>query len=82
MEMRNCNPDSSTYPTNEVIGSMKSNKECMPLLLRTLLESLLNNTLRQASIGQAIIYAACPRSALPPILFRLSVEIDRVFGSK
>ena len=53
MEMRSCNPDSSTYPTNEVIGNMKSNKECMPLLLRTLLESLLNNTLRQASIGQS-----------------------------
>ena len=82
MEMRSCNPDSSTYPTNEVIGSMKSNKECMPLLLQTLLESLLNNTLRQASIGQAIVYAARPRSALPPILFGLSVEIDHLFGSK
>lgn len=82
MELRNCNFGCSTYPTNEVIGNIQCNKECVPFLLRTLLESLLNNTLRQANIGQAIVYASRPRSVLPPILFGSAVEFDHLFGSK
>ena len=37
---------------------------------------------KTSKIGQAIVYAARPRSALPPILFGLSVEIDHLFSSK
>ena len=82
MDLRNSNFDCSTYPTSENIASIQCNKENLPNLLRTFLESLLSNTLRQASIGQAIVYASRPRSTLPPILFGLAVELDHVFGSK
>ena len=54
----------------------------MPELLQTLLESLLNNSLRETSIGQLIAYAARPRSVSPPILFGSGIELDYVFGSR
>ena len=38
--------------------------------------------LKQQSIGQSILYAACPRSVLPPFPFVLGVELDHVFVSK
>ena len=64
------------------MGNIQCNKECIPLLLRPMLESLLSNSFMLVSIGQAIIYAARSRSVLPPILFGLVVKIDHLFGSK
>ena len=72
----------SAYSTNEMIKDVNCNKEWLPELLRTLLESLVNNPLKQASIGQYIIYAARPRSALPKILLGSAIELDLVFGSR
>ena len=72
----------STYPTNEMIKDANYNKEWLRELLRTLVLSLVNNSLRQASIEQFIVYIARPRSALPPILFESAIELDLVFGSR
>ena len=46
------------------------------------MEGLIKNPLKQASIGQAIVTAARPRSTLSPILFGTAVEMDHLFGSK
>ena len=74
--------DMTNYPTDEMIADLIYNKEWIPELLRTFLECLTNNVLKQVSIGQALIHAARPRSSLPPILFGTAVELDHVFGSK
>lgn len=54
----------------------------VPAGLKLLLEVLVKDELKQQSIGQAITYAARPRSFIPPILFGLAVEADHVFGSR
>ena len=81
-ELKSADFDVSNYPSNEMIKDVEYNKVWLPKLLRTLLGSLINNPLKQASIGQSIAYAARPRSVLPPILFGSGVELDHVFGSK
>ena len=82
IEIRRTNFDISTHPENEMIESLESDKQWVPPLLQVLLQSLTNNMLRQASLGQAIVYAARPISVLPPILFLSAVELDHLFGSK
>ena len=52
------------------------------MYLRIFMEGLVKNPLKQASIGQAIVTAARPRSTLSPILFGTAVEMDHLFGSK
>ena len=46
------------------------------------METLIKNPLKQCSIGQAIVSAVKPRSALSPILFAMGIEMDHMFGSK
>ena len=70
------------YPTKEDIESCGKGKEWLPDYLKLFLEKSLKHPLKQASIGQAIIYATRPRSCIPPILFGLGVEADHIVGSK
>ena len=46
------------------------------------MESLVKKTLKQVSIGQAIVNAVKPRSSIAPIMFGLGIEADKVFGSR
>lgn len=50
--------------------------------LRTFLQVLLRSELRQSIIGQAIVQASKPRSAIMSLSFGLAAELDHVFGSK
>ena len=43
------------------------------------METLIKNPLKQCSIGQAIVSAVKPRSALSPILFAMGIEMDHVW---
>ena len=72
--------NTSYYPNREDI--LNKNEERLPKSLKKFLEILIQPMLKQESIGQSILYAACPRSVLPPIPFGLGVELDHVFGSK
>ena len=54
----------------------------VPAGLKLRLKVLVKDELKEQSIGQAITYAAKPRSFIPPILFGLAVEVDHVFGSR
>ena len=80
--IRNTTFDCSTYPSNDCIENNDSNKQWMPPYLRIFLENLLKDTVKQVSIGHAIVHATHPRSAVPPLTFALGVEMDHVFGSK
>ena len=81
-ELKSTKFNMTNYQSNEMIKDVEYNKAWLPELLRTLLKSLINNSLRQASIGQSIAYAVRPRSVLPPILFGSGIELDHVFGSR
>ncbi|KAG1687918.1 hypothetical protein GQR58_008201 [Nymphon striatum] len=54
----------------------------LPNGLKTFLGVLVKSVLKQQSIGQSIVFAARPRSVIPPIMFGLGVELDHVFGFK
>ena len=43
---------------------------------------LVDQGLKQASLGQCILKAMKPNSVIPPLLFGLGVEIDHAIGSK
>ena len=77
-EIREQKYDTSIYPSHEDI----STNQLIPPGLKTLLEILVKNDVKQKSIGQAILYAAKPRSFIPPVLFGLRVEVDHLFGSR
>ena len=77
-EIYNCN----SYPTKDVINNAECIKRWVPAKLMLLLEGLIKNPIKQASIGQALVHAARPRSCIPPTMFGLSVEVDHLFGSR
>ena len=62
-----------------MIKDVNYKKERLPELLITLVELLVKHSLMQASIGQSIIYAARPRSALSLILFGSTIDLDLAF---
>ena len=79
-EIREKEYDTSIYPKSNEIKTSGDN--WVPELLRTFLRVLIKSELKQQSVGQSIVQAAKPRSALLPIPFGLAVELDHVFGSK
>ena len=69
---------SCTYPTTEDAEKIG----WIPELLRYFLSLLINQKLKVKSIGQCIMKGSFPRSAIPPILLLLSVEMDYVFACR
>lgn len=53
------------YSTRKDIGSCGKSKEWLPDYLKLFLENILEYTLKQTSIGQAVINAARPQSCIP-----------------
>ena len=74
--------DTTQYPSHEMIKDIEFGKSWVPSYLRLLMETLIKNDLKQASIGQAIVSASRPRSCISPILFGLGVDSEKVFGSR
>lgn len=46
------------------------------------MKHLINNHLKQVSLGQAIVGAVKSRSCISPVMFGLGIESDKVFGSR
>ena len=82
IELRSKVEDLKHYPSSKTILYSKLNLEYLTSLLKVFLEKLINNELKQISIGQAIVHAVKPKSSLLSILFGLFVELDHVFESK
>ena len=81
-EIQNIHLDTEYYPTTqEIKESTQQNKWCSPLL-RMFLSKVVPNEIKQAAVGQCIIIAARPRTATPPLLFGIGVEVDHIFGSR
>lgn len=81
-EMKSTVFDTTEYPSHEMIKDVEFGKSWIPSYLRLLMEMLTKNELKQASIGQAIVSAARPRSCISPIMFGLGVDAEKVFGSR
>ena len=80
MQLRSTDYDIISYPSTEIIGDLKSNKEWMPPLLQVFMECLVKDELKQASIGQTLVHAARPKSSIPPIMFGTAIDCDHMFG--
>lgn len=64
--------DTTEYPSHEMIKDVEFGKTWVPSYLRLLVETLIKTDLKKASIGQAIVSAARPRSD-----FQLSYDVTR-----
>ena len=64
------------------MSSVDEGKTWLPFLLRLLLQTIVQDDLKQAAIGQCIVQAARPRSVISPILFGLGIELDLKMRSK
>ena len=81
-DIRSANFDVKTYPNLGKIESVEDESNYLPPYLRLFMQGLSKKSLKEISIGQAIIHMVRGRSSIPPILFGLAVELDHVFGSK
>ena len=70
------------YPSSGEIERLSSSTSWLPSQLLFFLEQLVKSPLKQASIGQALVYACRPRSCIPPLLFGLAIEADHKFKSR
>jgi len=79
-EIREKKYNTKFYPKADDI--INDQQEWVPKSLKTFLDILIRPLVKQRSIGQSIVYAARPRSVIPPIPFGLGIELDHIFGSK
>ena len=81
-EIRQMKYNKEYYPSENSIADVEEGKKYIPESLLAFLETIIKSKVKQNSIGQCIVYAARPRSVIPPIPFGLGVEMDHVFSSK
>ena len=78
-EIRCTQYETDSYPA---LNDIETGTSILPSSLMLLLECLIENSLKQASIGQCLLKSIKPNSAIPPLLFTLGVEIDHAVCSK
>ena len=68
------------YPSN--MSSEEEAYKWLPDSIMILMEYLIPNKLKRASLAQCIVQAARPRSVIGPIPFGVGVALEKKFGSK
>ena len=58
MQLKATKYEMESYPSTQTIADTKSNQDWLPNLLQTFMEAMIADEVKQASIGQAIVYAA------------------------
>ena len=71
--------ETDSYPS---LNDIETGTRILQPSLMLLVECLIKNPFKQASIGQCLLKAMKPNSVIPPLLFALRVEIDHTIGSK
>ena len=79
--IRECLYRMDEYPTSEAIGDKTAVKEWVPDLLRSFLQNIVTDEVKQIALGHSIVQASRPRSVISPVLFGVGVSIDHMFGS-
>ena len=78
-EIRCTQCETDSHPS---LNDIETKTSILPPSQMQLMECLIGNPLKQASIGQCLLKAMKPNSVIPPVLFVLGVEIDHAIGSK
>lgn len=84
-DISSMNFNKNEYPSAERISCMDENIGFLPDSLLSILRSVIkakHSDLKIASIGQAIVQAACPRRVIAPLQIGLSVLTHHLTGSK
>lgn len=79
------NPYAEAYPTTSDISSNETCLEFVPASLRIFLSKMITSVRAPtliASLGQAIMQAARPRSLLAPLQFGLALQMNHHFASR
>lgn len=77
--------DKEEYPSSDEMSNIEDQLNFLPDSILILLRSIIktkNPDVKIASIGQAIIQAACPRRVIAPLQIGLSVLVHHLTGSK
>lgn len=80
-QLREMTYDLSTYPDMTQESDISNFTSVIPSLLLTFLQHLVPDALKQASLGQAIVQSAKPRTSLMPLLLQLGIQLDHKYGS-
>ena len=75
-EIRETEYERLFYPTAEDIAG--DGLRFLPPLLKTFLQGLIKDELKQAGLGQGIVQAAKPRSCIMPLIFGVGMEMDKL----
>ena len=81
-DIREMNYDKSFYPDEISIADPQEGKKWIPKSLNVFLENMIESEKKQNSIGQCLVSAVRPRSAILPVPFGVGVEMDHIFGSR
>ena len=81
-EMREMTCNTRYYPSEEQVRNIDKGAKILPRTLQIFLEKMIPDKIRQASIGQTIVYAVRPRLTIPTLLFGLGVELEHMCGSR
>ena len=80
-DIRSINLESDIYPLENEIADINICESLLPESLRKCLEVFTKNRLKRVAIGQVLISASKPKSAVLLIPFGLGFEMENMFGS-
>ena len=72
--------DKHFYPDEKSIADVNEGMKWIPKSLLTFLNTFIDSKVKQNSLGQCLVYAARPKSAIIPVPLGLAVKIDHVFS--
>ena len=74
--------DKNVYSSHNDMSSRDGNLDYLPTSLRCLLNQVFKQSLKTASIGQAIMQAARPRDLIVPLQLGLGIQMHHQFSSR
>lgn len=84
-DIRNLQESKEHYPSSSNFSSLSANLDFVPISLKLLLGTIFcrkKDYIKIASIGQAILQAACPRLLITPLQIGLGVQMHHCFASQ
>ena len=77
-EIREQHYSMDIYPNSTQIKQL----DWIPKSLKVFMQQFTSSSIKQESIGQSVVKAACPRNVILPLLFGICTELDHMFGSR
>jgi len=76
-EIRDMPASTTEYPVTKLYRDVPHAKEWVPCLLKTFMEQVVSEDLKQVSLCHAIVQAARPRSVISPVLFGVGIWVRK-----